>query len=378
MEKNILILGGYGKTGSLIAELLLMKLPDLQITLAGRNLDKAQKKAHYLNNKLTTQNVFALQVDASDQSGLTNAFKQTDFIVNASSTIDQTAILVKAVIESGKDYLDTHLSSPSKLEILYQNDSYFMEKDICYVTDGGFHPGLPASLIRFCSLHLDEITEGNVYGALKIKWADIGASKETMAEFIDEFKNYSTLVYKNREWKKQSFFKTFLFDFGEPFGPEKCVPMFLEEFKVLVKQLPNLRETGFYIAGFNPFLDNWLMPIIFMGISVVPKKWAGPFVNLFLWGSKFTKPPYGVKLVGKCLGFKDSKPINLRIEIANSDEYLLTATPVVACLLQLLDGSIRKPGLWFQSNLAEPMRFMKSIQEMGVEWEFFRNSEKVG
>jgi saccharopine dehydrogenase-like NADP-dependent oxidoreductase len=191
MKTNILILGGYGKTGKQIAELLLRHKPALNIALAGRNLHKAKKEAQRINEALFTQQVTALQLDAANQSSLTEAFSWADLIVNAASTIEQTPIIVEAVLESKKDYLDTQLSSPTKLKTLYQNADAFKEKDICFVTDGGFHPGLPAALIRYSALQMDEIEKGNVFGALKINWADIGATKATMAEFIDEFKQYS-------------------------------------------------------------------------------------------------------------------------------------------------------------------------------------------
>ncbi len=373
MKKNILIIGGYGLAGRQIAKLLLHANPELNIVLAGRNLQKAEKEAEQINRASATHNVSALQLDAKDKTALKKAFDQTDFIVNAASIIEQTSIIVEAVLESGKDYLDTQLSSPNKLGILFQNADQFLEKDICYVTDGGFHPGLPAALIRYSALQMDEIQKGNVFGALKIKLADTGVSRSTQLEFVDELKHYNTSVYKEGAWKKQSFTETYQFDFGEPFGSAKCLPMFMEEMKVLVEQLPDIKETGFYMAGFNKILDNWLMPIIFLGISIVPKNWAWPFVNLFLWGSKFTKPPYGVKIVSECSGTKNNQPVKLRIEITNSDEYLLTAAPVVACLLQLLDGNIRQPGLWFQGNLVEPTRFLTDIQKMGVKCVIFPN-----
>ncbi|MEL7119541.1 MAG: saccharopine dehydrogenase NADP-binding domain-containing protein [Bacteroidota bacterium] len=375
MKKNILILGGYGLAGKQIAVLLLRQKPDLNIVLAGRNLQKAEKEAERINTALATHNVSALQLDASDKAALKKAFKESDFIINAASAIDHTSIVVEAVLESGNDYIDTQLSSPNKLDVLYRNAEQFKEKDICFVTDGGFHPGLPAALIRYSALQMDEIQKGNVFVALKIKLAETGASKSAALEFVDELKHYSTLVYKEGAWKKQSFSKPYQFDFRESLGVANCLPMFMEEMKILVEQLPNIKETGFYMAGFNKILDNWLMPIIFMGIQIVPKKWAWPFVNLFLWGSKFTKPPYGVKLVSECSGIKDKQEVNIRIEIVNSDEYLLTAAPVVACLLQILDGSIRKPGLWFQSNLVEPSRLLEDMEKMGVEYVVYQKDE---
>lgn len=373
MKKNILIIGGYGRAGRQVAELLLRQKPGLNIALAGRNLQKAEQEAIRINEALSIQKVSALQLDITDKTALFKAFDWADLVVNASSTIEATATTVEVVLESGKDYLDTQLSSPTKLSILHQNADKFAAKNICFVTDGGFHPGLPAALIRYSAMQMDKIDQGNVFGALRVNWSEVGASPETMAEFIDEFKHYSTLVYQQGAWQKSSFFKLYPFDFGEPFGLATCAPMYIEELGVLVEQLPSIRETGFYIAGFNKFLDNWLMPIIILGVLLVPKKWAGPFVKLFLWGSTFTKPPFGVKLVSECSGMKDKQAVNIRIEITQSDEYLLTAAPVVSCLLQLLDGSIRKPGLWHQSNVVEPERLLADMQKMGVECVVLQN-----
>lgn len=40
--------------------------------------------------------------------------------------------------------------------------------------------------------------------------------------------------------------------------------------------------------------------------------------------------------------------------------------PVVATILQWLDGSIRKPGLFTQGELVQPERLLNDMQRMGI------------
>jgi len=54
--------------------------------------------------------------------------------------------------------------------------------------------------------------------------------------------------------------------------------------------------------------------------------------------------------------------------VAQPDGYELTAIPVVATLLQYLDGSARKPGLWMMGHLVKPIRLMMDMEKMGVKF----------
>ena len=65
----------------------------------------------------------------------------------------------------------------------------------------------------------------------------------------------------------------------------------------------------------------------------------------------------------------------MEITLYHHDAYMFTAIPVAACLLQYLDGLIRKAGLWTQANIVEPNRFMKDMERMGVHIQI---NEKTG
>jgi saccharopine dehydrogenase (NAD+, L-lysine-forming) len=85
------------------------------------------------------------------------------------------------------------------------------------------------------------------------------------------------------------------------------------------------------------------------------------------WGLKsFSKPPYGTLLKVEASGVKEGAAKAMSAIVSHPDGYLFTAIPVAACLLQVLDGTIGKPGLWLQAQIVEPSFFMQDMQRMGI------------
>jgi saccharopine dehydrogenase (NAD+, L-lysine-forming) len=81
----------------------------------------------------------------------------------------------------------------------------------------------------------------------------------------------------------------------------------------------------------------------------------------------FHKPPDRVELQVQASGVKDGRLVEIQASVAHPDGYELTAIPVAAALLQYLDGSARKPGLWMMGYLSEPTRLMKDMERMGAQ-----------
>lgn len=178
------------------------------------------------------------------------------------------------------------------------------------------------------------------------------------------------LLYRNGNWEKAGIFEMMLtkaMDFGEEFGKRSCFPMFLEEMRIIPKDYPSIDETGFYVGGFNWFIDWFFMPIALPLLRFFPQLLLKPLGHIMLWGLQtFSKPPFGTILKLEAAGEKNGALSRKTLIVHHEDGYMLTAIPVVACLLQYLNGSINKPGLWYQANIVKPSMFFRDLKRLGV------------
>lgn len=362
---RILLIGGYGNAGRCIAEYLLKFTSDTIVVLAGRQEEKARLLAQSLSTSFPGRTE-SRRIDLADPGSIDQAFQPVDFVVNAAGAIPFTKNVAEGLLRHKKSAIDCQLASPDKIRILEQMAPAFQAAGVCYITDGGFHPGIPAALLRYAATQADALVKGNVYSAMKIDWSGLEFSPDTALELIDEFRTNRLAIYQQGKWKDQSVMKVFDFDFGPPFGKQYCAPMFLPELEECAAQMPDLQETGFFVTGFNRVADYLVLPIVMLGVYLLPRSWDRLLARFLTWGLQFGRPPYGIDLVADCLGHKNGEEVRFGIRLSHEDGYVITAVPVVACLMQFFDNTIRKPGLCRQANIVEPIRFLEDMERMGI------------
>jgi saccharopine dehydrogenase (NAD+, L-lysine-forming) len=355
---TILILGGYGNTGRPLARHLLAQT-DVHLILGGRNFDKAKAFA----TQLDASRVTPLRVDASDESSLRASLRGVTICLVAAPMTASTALIARACLDAGVDYLDLEFSS-GKLTALRAIEPAIIKAGRCFVTEAGYHPGLPSALVRYAATKLDSLESALTAGYINMQPVPY---TETVDELVEAFKDFDARTFKNGAWTKRGKYEIRKFDFGAGIGVKTCYSMYFEELHCLPEMFPSLKETGFYIASTSLLVDAFVTPFIMLGLKLFPKRGVRPLGRLVWWSMVgLGKPPYRLVLMGEVKGRKDGHPAQVEARVEHVDGYELTAIPVVATLLQLLDGSARKPGLHLMGHIVEPARLMADMQSMGA------------
>ncbi len=361
--KIILILGGYGFAGRLLARHLLEQ-SEVHIILAGRHLEKAELYAEQLNTEFKGGRVSALRVDASSGQSLSEALDYVDLLLVAAPVTKYADKVIHTTLDSGVDYLDIQFDV-KKLALLKSLALEIERAGLCFITEAGFHPGLPSAMVHFAALQLDRLETASIAGYLNMG-RELPYS-DAVDELMEIFKNYQAQIYKNGEWTRSGSYEIRDVNFDGEIGVRKCFSMFFEELQALPQMYPALKELGFFMSGTHWIVDWIITPLVFAGLKLTLGRGAHQLGKLMWWGMQtFSRPPYTVLLKIEAKGLKNEKPVGIAVNISHPDGYELTAIPVVACLLQYLDGTACRPGLWMMGHLTDPVRLFKDMEKMGV------------
>lgn len=356
---TILILGGYGASGTLLAKHLDART-GAQLILAGRSFEKASALAARMGDpRVTTR-----RADAADPASMKTALEGVDLCLVASNTTRHTATVVQACLDAGADYLDIQFSN-AKLKALYEAEEAIRKAGLCFITEAGYHPGLPAAMVRFAAGQMDSLGS-----ALTAGYLNIGPDTpytEAVDELMGAFIDYDARVYRGGAWTRPGKWSSAKFDFGGRIGKRDAYSMYFEELRCLPELYPSLKDLGFYISGSNWIADLLVTPIVMVGLKLAPQRGLRPLGKLMWWAMRQSRPPYEVQIAVEAHGLKDGRPVTVRASVGHPDGYELTAIPVAACLMQYLDGAARRPGLHMMGQIVEPVQFFRDMESMGAE-----------
>lgn len=366
--QTVLILGGYGETGRRIAQHLLHRTK-VRVRIAGRNLDEARRLADALNKKYAGKRAEALRMDANDALSVRSAMDGIGFFVQAGPAfpVETVRMLAEQTLEQNADWMDVQLD-PLQARTLREYEDDIRGKNCCFATQGGFHPGLPAALVRWADLRLEKLDEAHVAGFINPEGGLI--MTQGVDELIELFQDYRVKVFRDGVWqdvdlKDMNNFPKF--DLALGFGRQSFTPMQLDELNALPEMIPTLKDTAFYVGGFNWFTNFVVSPMIMAGGKYLKKIPNVAWGKLLCWStSTFGRPPYGTLLQLNAMGWRDKQRVELRLALTHPDEYELTAVPMVATMQQMMERKSHPVGVHFMAHIPEPKRLLSDMEAMGI------------
>ncbi|RLB29054.1 MAG: hypothetical protein DRG87_07975 [Deltaproteobacteria bacterium] len=362
MEQTvILILGGYGGVGRSLSRLVLRET-DAEVVVAGRRKEKAQEFAQALRKEFSDSSVSARYADASDPKSLVEAYRGVDMVLVTATTPQYLHQIALTALGAGCDYLDI-LVQQNTIPQLRALSSEIAKAGRVFITQAGFHPGLPAVFIRYAAQHFDDYRKALIGMAMNARFE----KPESSHEIIHEVGESNAEIYQEGRWRKANYKDAIKVDFGSRFGIRTCFPLQMEEIRELPQTL-GIGETGVYVAGFNWFVDNIVFPLIIVFQKIKKGMGLNALGTLMYWGvNTFSSPDLGVVFLLDAEGVKGGKNLRVKIIAEHDDTFLFTSAPVVACLRQYLDGSLTKPGLWFMGTMVDDSRLMEDMKQMGIK-----------
>jgi saccharopine dehydrogenase (NAD+, L-lysine-forming) len=280
-----------------------------------------------------------------------------------STTTQYAEQVARAALLAGLDYMDIY-AAQKIIPILNSLEPDIQETGRCFITQAGFHPGLLAPFIRYAASYFSQYQKALVAMVMNDRREVSLEATTEIAEMIVASAT-ETYVFKDGRWRLPGADYARKVDFGAEFGVRVCYPVWFEEMRALPEQY-GLEEAGAYIAGFSS-LDNLMLRLVEL-LNKLKKETGTRFLAWLLCKlSPMARPPFGVRFKLEAAGTRDGKARSVEMLAQHDDPYVLTAICTVACLLQYLDGSIRKPGLWLMGHLVEPGRLLKDVERMGAK-----------
>ncbi len=364
--KDVMVLGGCGGAGLLIAKLLL-KDSDVNIIIGDQNVERINQVVKQFNSEFSGNRVRGKKVNALDNNELTKALKSCNLVISC-IPITITGIkdgIVKAAFKAGIHYMDLAMDH-DKRKTLEQLSGKIKASGKIFIFEGGFVPGIPSMMAHLGAKQFDSVKSAEFTGMFRDNNSTYGSVVELLKYSRDPI-----YVCKDGNWRidKPS---SKVFDFGPTFGKVRCYPMDQYELRKLPKNL-GYKDMIFYTSGVNPRAD--LIMFILLGTGLYKIKWALKKGAKLIVNSmrKHSKPPFITRVTMEAKGKIGNHNESYKLVVEHEDAYIGTAITTVAGILQLIDGTIKEPGVHIMGHCVDPDRYIEDIKRLGMTVEIERN-----
>ncbi|MGC8660552.1 MAG: saccharopine dehydrogenase family protein [Desulfomonilaceae bacterium] len=163
---RVFVLGGAGGMGQGVARDLIKQQQVTAVVLGDLYPDRER-----LTLKLReSEKVELIKMDVNDHTGMVNAFKKNDVVINCAGPFYKTAVPVaRAAVEAKVNYIDI-CDDYEGTEVLFNSeiDRIARESGITVLTGMGSDPGTNNVLVKWYADHLDSVDDIYLYWVVSI------------------------------------------------------------------------------------------------------------------------------------------------------------------------------------------------------------------
>ncbi|MBI4154616.1 saccharopine dehydrogenase NADP-binding domain-containing protein [Candidatus Woesearchaeota archaeon] len=373
--KRIIILGGYGNIGKVVAKDLFSSCKHCEIVIAGSDKKKAEEYASSFNNK----RVKGLGVNVKDINKTAEILKGSDVVINCVIYYLNLHIM-KACLKAKANYLDLGgLFHMTKKQLKLHKE--FKRNNLIAVLGCGSTPGITNIMAAYGSKFFDKLEEIHISFGDKdfTKYNQPFVLPYTMYTLFDEFMLKPAVLTK----RKLKFLKPVTgekeIEFPKPVGKLKGFLTLHSELATFPSSF-NLKECTFRVT-FNEDFKNKIQFLIKAGfasekdikinnIKIKPKDFTARIMNQWLPKTKKINDLEYLKLELK--GIKNRKSKNLILYCLTKSKNNIpagvynTATPPSIIAQMIYSNKINIKGVLPSEKCINPENFFKELNKRDI------------
>lgn len=342
---RVLVVGGYGTVGTVVSEVLAHD-PRVSLVIAGRDARKASELAHALRSEWRT-------LDVLDEETIPAALEGVRVVVNcfAGPFTGAPLHLPRMAAERGIDYLDVSGSYEWSERLLTLRET--AEKGgATLITALGANPGIPGIAVVDAKSDLTHLKSARIVFVMgsKLDGISLAGLKELRHMFEVEPR-----FFRDGEWRapESDSLKEHV---GAPFDKEVYMGPFVTRDLLTLPGLTGARSISAW-SGSQSALQ---------GVAMVGGIWIGMtehdgsarFLLRMLKRIGDMKGNISDALVKiEVVGEADGARVRRTVEMYCDENYATAIAPALVCM-QVIEGQIRRKGVFFGTEVVPARDFM--------------------
>jgi saccharopine dehydrogenase-like NADP-dependent oxidoreductase len=361
MDNRILIVGGYGAVGRIVAARLANRFPG-QVIAAGRNYDKANALAQESGEKIRP-----LQLDIFTAHETPDILNGVSLVVMCLDLPDTR--FVELCLQKGIDYVDitANYDFLAQVEAL---DGMSQANGGTAVLSVGLAPGLTNLLARHAQSQFDELRQvdihlllglGEAHGEAAVRW--------TVENFNTEF----TVQEAGTARRVKSFEDGKQTTFPGSLGKRTTYRFNFSDQHVLPRTL-NVGSVSTRLSFDSALVTNLLALLKKSGLfAILRYQWAQDGLVKLLSMFQFGSDQFVVQV--DVQGIVDGQPRAAAYAVSGNNEGRMTGLAAAQAVERLVTADF-PPGVFHIEQLFEPLLFIESLRDDDLRYHVVDNWKK--